>query len=90
MKAIVISCRNITEDAESVDPPREYENEILDAKDKVSDSLGDMMTAAKNHATYKTSNVELLEDPASDLTNSKWAPRLSSHHLQAFSRWSIF
>jgi hypothetical protein len=73
MKAIVISCRNITEDADSIDPPREFENSVLDAKDKVSDCLGDMMTAAKNHATYKTFDVELLEDPASDLTNSVFA-----------------
>jgi phosphate uptake regulator len=73
MKAIVISCRNITEDAEAIDPPMDLENSVLDAKDKVSDCLGDMMSAAKNHATYKTFNVELLEDPASDLTNSVFA-----------------
>lgn len=70
MKAIVISCRNITEDADSFSPASsDLSRQVTDLKERVSDCLGDLMSAAKSHATYKTSSVDLLEDPAHELTN---------------------
>ena len=51
MKAIVISCRNITQDSENFNSTNEKEDELARLKDEMSDKLGVLMNAAKSFAT---------------------------------------
>ncbi|KAJ3098420.1 component of the polarisome [Phlyctochytrium planicorne] len=74
MKAIVIACKNITEDTESYEISNntlsEDEKENLEAvKGRLSGALTGLMHAAKNHAAnFGSSPVSLLEGAASNLT----------------------
>ncbi|KAJ3413524.1 component of the polarisome [Chytridiales sp. JEL 0842] len=74
MKAIVIACKNITEDTEAYESASkslqdEDKERLEDVKNKLSSSLTNLMAAAKNHATsYGSSPVSLLEGAATNLT----------------------
>ncbi|KAJ3219198.1 component of the polarisome [Dinochytrium kinnereticum] len=74
MKAIVIACKNITEDTEAYEVNSnslsEDDKDNLEAvKGRLSGALTGLMHAAKNHATnFGSSPVSALEGAASNLT----------------------
>ncbi|KAI9341555.1 hypothetical protein DFJ73DRAFT_843655 [Zopfochytrium polystomum] len=76
MKAIVIACKNITEDTEafesSTNSLRMEDKEQLDeVKNRLSSALQNLMTVAKSHATnFNSSPVALLENATSTLTST--------------------
>ncbi|KAJ1569813.1 component of the polarisome [Nowakowskiella sp. JEL0078] len=75
-KSIVIACKNITEDTETYESSATFaqlsaaDREILSQiKDKLSNSLSSLMTAAKAHATsYGNSPVSAVDQAATNLT----------------------
>ncbi|KAJ3190530.1 component of the polarisome [Irineochytrium annulatum] len=74
MKSIVIACKNITEDTEAFEnssdsiTPADKER-LEDVKNKLSHSLTNLMTSAKNHATnFGNVPVELLEVSSGELS----------------------
>ncbi|CAG8739275.1 3033_t:CDS:2, partial [Ambispora leptoticha] len=77
MKSIVIACKSITEDVESYEQRKlaslkpEDKEKLYSLKTKLSATLTNLMTAAKNHATgYGISPVSLLDAAASHLTET--------------------
>ncbi|CAG8677002.1 13323_t:CDS:2, partial [Acaulospora colombiana] len=77
MKSIVIACKGITEDVDAHEQIKaslmkaEDRDKIQALKNKLSATLTNLMTAAKNHATgYGISPVSLLDAAASHLTAS--------------------
>ncbi|CAG8568124.1 289_t:CDS:10 [Acaulospora morrowiae] len=77
MKSIVIACKSITEDVDEYEQNRaslmktEDKDKLHALKSKLSATLTNLMTAAKNHATgYGISPVSLLDAAASHLTAS--------------------
>jgi hypothetical protein len=76
MKAIVIACKNITEDTEafensSKDLQIDDRERLEDVKNRLSSALTNLMSAAKNHATsFETSPVSVLESAATNLTGT--------------------
>ncbi|RKO85421.1 hypothetical protein BDK51DRAFT_48026, partial [Blyttiomyces helicus] len=74
MKAIVIACKNITEDTESFENSSSSltsaeRDDLADMKNKLSVALTSLMTAAKNHATgFAKAEVALVDTAATNLT----------------------
>ncbi|CAI2167016.1 122_t:CDS:10 [Funneliformis geosporum] len=75
MKSIVIVSKSITEEVESYEQSKgasmkpEDKSSVYSCKSKLSSTLTNLMTAAKNHATgYGVSPVSLLDAAASHLT----------------------
>ncbi|KAJ3290305.1 component of the polarisome [Borealophlyctis nickersoniae] len=74
MKAIVIACKNITEDTENYENSSDTltpdeRDQLADTKNQLSGALTNLMTAAKHHATnYGSSNVADLDGAATQLT----------------------
>ncbi|KAJ3094223.1 component of the polarisome [Phlyctochytrium planicorne] len=76
MKAIVIACKNITEDTEahensSASITTQEKDELEDVKNKLSQSLTALMTSAKTHATnFGSIPISYLEESSSNLTET--------------------
>ncbi|CAG8571685.1 17_t:CDS:10 [Ambispora gerdemannii] len=77
MKSIVIACKSITEDVEAYEQRKsaslkpEDKDKLYSLKTKLSATLTNLMTAAKNHATGGgISPVSLLDAAASHLTET--------------------
>ncbi|CAG8485028.1 4490_t:CDS:10 [Diversispora eburnea] len=77
MKSIVIACKSITEEVDQYEQRKisimktEDKDKLYSLKTKLSATLTNLMTAAKNHATgYGISPVSLLDAAASHLTAS--------------------
>ncbi|KAJ3195899.1 component of the polarisome [Irineochytrium annulatum] len=74
MKAIVIACKNITEDTEVYETSSNSltlaeKDRLEEVKGKLSGALTGLMQSAKNHATnVGSSSVALMEGSASNLT----------------------
>lgn len=77
MKAIVIACKNITEDTEAFENTtntlrNEDKDQLEDVKNQLSGALQNLMNCAKNHATNFNSSppVSLLENAAGSLSGT--------------------